>query len=95
MSDYANVPEINSLYQEQANILQAVDILDDTGTIMTFRVAPTDQSVNPNALSITIATVSPSQQLLDACRTQMVTRYNDINIQLQSLGISNTPPDLS
>ena len=93
MSDYVNVPSINALFDEQAIISQAVLILEDAGTILNFRVGSTEQSTQ-EAAGVTVATGTPSPELLDTAYSQLITRYNAINRELEAFGIINVPPDL-
>lgn len=93
MSDYQSIPEINDLFNEQENVQVALDLLDDNGTITSFRVDKTEASFNQDASPVNVATIDPADELLIAARAQLIARFNEINLELNALGVVNLPPD--
>lgn len=93
MTDYADVPAVQALYEEQARVQQALTILDDyAGTVPQYVVAPTIAGAGvPPMVSIT--TGDPPQSLLSGVRSSLIQRNNQINKELRDLGVTNVPND--
>jgi hypothetical protein len=92
MTAYDDVPEVNALYAEQAQINQALDILDNwDGTVRSYTVIRTVPDAPP--MGVTITTVDPGQSLLSGVRSSLIQRNNAINKALRDLGVTNVPPD--
>lgn len=91
MTDYADVPQVQALYDEQVQINRALDILDNYGgTIPAYTVSPTTGSA---LIGVQITTVDPGQSLLAGVRSSLIQRYNAINKELRDLGVTGGPPD--
>lgn len=99
MAEYSDLEQIDSLHAEQAQINQALLILDEyNGTVSQFTVAPTNMvSIPPPSvmppMAVTIVTVDPKQNLIAAVHANLVQRYNTINQELRNLGVTGTPPN--
>lgn len=83
MVDTANLPQINSLMQSYTNYRQALDIIDNGGTIASFAVSGTRGFQNISAQDI----VTPPQ-MLSAIRDQVQARVDDLTQQLAALGVT-------
>ena len=98
MADYNDLAQIERLYAEQAQLTQALTILDDhDGTVTMFGVAPVYPPGAPPpsgmVMPVTITTVDPSQNLMAGVRASCVQRFNAINAELRALGVTGGPPD--
>ena len=98
MADYNDLTTIEQLHAEQAQLTQALTILDDhNGTVTMFSVAAvySPAALPPPAMvmPVTIMTVDPSQNLMAGVRASCVQRYNAINAELRALGVTGGPPD--
>lgn len=94
MTDYADVPEVNALYAEQAQIDQAIDILDNRdGTVSAYTIQATLLDPVARSMGVTITTVDPGQSLIAGVRSSLIQRYNQISQELRDLGVTGTPPD--
>ena len=94
MTEYADVPQVQALYDEQAQINRALDILDNYhGTIPAYTVSPTTAGVGA-PMGVQITTVDPGQSLLSGVRSSLIQRNNQINKELRELGVTGVPPDV-
>lgn len=94
MSSYDDTMKISALHQEQSQVSQAIAVLDAGGTVTSFMVSPppTQPGEMPSSLmSVGVSTVDPSEQLLQEARNQLVARFEAINSELTSLGVTDTP----
>lgn len=93
MTEYTDVPQVQALYDEQARINRALDILDNYGgTIPAYTVSPTTGGVDV-PIGVQITTVDPGQSLVSGVRSSLIQRNNQINKELRDLGVTNVPPD--
>jgi hypothetical protein len=101
MTEYADVSKANTLIEEQTRIADAIQILDDGGTVVTFTVAPAPLPPPvegqpppslPPKMPITIQTIDPAQALLDQARVAMVVRHDAITTELEGMGVTGSPP---
>ena len=98
MSEYDDIATIDRLHAEQAQLHQALVLLDDHDGIVTmFNISPPPPAPGgpPPVLlmAATVQTVGPKQNLMAAAHAYCTQRYNDINKELRDLGITGTPPD--
>lgn len=91
MTDYADIDQISALQSEQANIGQALTILDEyDGTVASCTIVP--GVVAPVGVAI-VAMTDPAQAMISGVRAGLIQRYNEINRELADLGVTGTPPD--
>lgn len=106
MAEYDDLAQIEKLHVEQAQLDQALTILEDHDGIVTmFTVAapylvPDPQNPTPPPLvmppmPVSIMTIDPGQNLMAAAHAACVQRYNAINQELRDLGVTGGPPDHS
>lgn len=94
MTDYADVPQVQALYDEQARINEALTIIDDhDGTVTMYTVAATSAPPGVMPIGVQITTVDPGQSLIAGVRSSLIQRNNQINKELRDLGVTNVPPD--
>jgi len=95
MAEYNDLQQIERLHAEQAQIEQALMILEDyAGTVSHYTVAPTaSSSGSMPPMSVQIFTVDPGQNLMASVHASLVQRYNAINKELRDLGVTGGPPD--
>ena len=95
MSSYDDTNKISALHQEQAQVSQAVAVLDAGGTVTSFIVSPpsaTQPGEMPSSMmAVGVNTVNPSPELLQQARTALVLRFDAINAELAALGVTDTP----
>jgi len=97
MSSYQNTPEINALYQEQQQIANAIAMLDNDGNVSSFVVSPAIQRspegypLPTTQMAVSINTIAPSQELLDAAYNALIIRHNEISAELEALGVPDAP----
>jgi hypothetical protein len=96
MVAYSDVPAVNLLYQEQATIDRAIELIDNGGVISNFTVSPLPP--DPGAMGAAmqmpamISTVNPTPELMADARVALVERHNAIAAELMALGVTETPP---
>jgi|SRR5215203_4287184 len=97
MSSYDDTPQITALYQEQEQINQAIEMLSIGGTVPSFAVAPPAPipgEAPVSMMGVTIYTIAPSLELLQAAFDALTARYAAISEELNALGVTDTPkPD--
>lgn len=95
MTEYSDVPQVQALYAEQAQIARALDLLDNyDGTVTMYTVAGTSATDGYMApMGVQITTVDPGQSLISGVRSSLIQRYNAINKELRDLGVTGGPPD--
>lgn len=94
MAEYDDLRQIERLYAEQAQIEQALMILEDhNGTVSSYTVAPTSSGIGMPVMPVQIVTVDPTQNLMASVHASLVQRYNTINQELRDLGVTGGPPD--
>lgn len=98
MAQYTDLAAIEALYREQAQIEQALTILDEhDGTVSSYTVSPVSAPYVAGApmppTSVLITTTDPGQSLIAGVRSSLVQRYNAINHELRDLGVEGGPPD--
>jgi hypothetical protein len=96
MVAYNDVPAVNILYMEQANIDNAINLLDNNGTITNFTVspAPPDPGVMGApmpSMPVSISTIAPSAALMAEARAALVARHDAITAELAALGVTDSP----
>jgi hypothetical protein len=99
MSNYSDTPEINSLYEERENLTNGIACIDGGGsmTYFTIEAAPPAEGVVLMMPQVPVRVVMQPptpQATLDNVRAWMVQRQADIDNQLSSLGVTNTPAAL-
>lgn len=97
MTDYSDVPQVNSLYAEQQQIRSAIDYLSTGGTMTTLMIMPPTPPPNPSPtvakMMVNINLPQPNPQaLVDQAIAAFQTRDDEITQQLASLGVTNPPP---
>ena len=90
MSSYNDTQEINKLYQEQTQIINAITILDNGGTVTSFVIASKDFMTSP-MMAVSINTIEPSQTTLDTIYGELIDRHNAISQELEALGVTDAP----
>jgi hypothetical protein len=91
MTEYTDIDQINALRAEQANIDQALTILDDfDGTVSMVTVASADTTA---PMPVMVAMADPPQSMIAGVRSGLIQRYNQINQELRDLGVTGTPPN--
>lgn len=106
MTNYNDVPQVNTLYQEQQQIQMAISHIDDGGTLTAFTIAPPapppydpanptppSQTMMMDVRIMTIGTVAP--ETMSALRAQLVERDGEIAQSLTDLGVGPQPPPVT
>lgn len=97
MTEYTDVPQVNSLYAEQQQIRSAIDYLSNGGMITTLMIVPPPLQPNTpppstSRLMVTINLPQPNPQgLVDQALAAFQTRDDEIIQQLTALGVTNPP----
>lgn len=96
MTDYTDVPQVNSLYFEQQQIRSAIDYLSTGGIMTTLTILPPVAPPNPSPtiakMMVTINLPTPNPQaLVDQALAAFQLRDEEITQQLADLGVTNTP----
>jgi hypothetical protein len=88
MTSYSDAEQIAALKAEQESIGAALDMLAAPGgTVVSVMVG----SDAPGTVGV--ATPDAPQSLVAGVRASLNQRYNEINRELQDLGVTDTPPD--
>jgi hypothetical protein len=89
MTEYTDINQVNALIMEQANIDQALSILDEQdGTVANVVIA-----AQPAGASVMCMMVDAPQAMISGVRAGLIQRFNTINQELRDLGVTGTPPD--
>ena len=106
MTEYSDLPQVNSLYTEQQQIETAIGYLQNGGTVtnMTMAAAPPPAPTPPDPDNPTPPTPPvlqppvrieltepPSQAFVNQVISALNQRSDDITSELGSLGVTNPP----
>ena len=92
MTDYSDVPKINTLYQQQQTIRQGIASIDEGGNLSSISLsAPPSPMGMVMGATITLPTPA-TPETMAAIRAQLVIYDDEITKQLSALGVTGTPP---
>lgn len=96
MTEYSDVPQVNTLYQESQQVDAAIALIDAGGTVGNFMVRPPPPTEEPApvmmGISITVPPGPPNEPLMADLRVLLVERQNAILAEMAALGVTATPP---
>src|SRR5215469_3924367 len=100
MSDYSDVPQINTLFSENERVNEAIAVLNSgIGQLVTFTVSiPPDKQTDPitvpnGPVQIIVYPPDTDPSTVTALLNLLNTKSSDIQNQLAALGVTNpTPP---
>ena len=96
MTEFTDIPEVNTLYEERMLVDSAITMIDAGGnmTFFTIEPKPLDPGMMPTGTQaparITMPIPTPTATI-DNIRAWLVQRQTDIDTQLASLGVTNPP----
>jgi hypothetical protein len=90
MTAYSDVPQANTLINEQNSIRNAVGIIDGGGTMKNLTVASRPPTGSPTAVNV-ILTDPASSNTLASVRVDLMARDTEITTLLANLGVTNPP----
>lgn len=105
MTDINDVPQVNTLYQEQQNVQSAMDYLANGGSLSFVTVTPPAQQAPPTdpdnpmppampltmQMTVSIMLKQPvSPDLIAQAQIALQQRNDEINEELASLGVTGT-----
>lgn len=82
MVDITDLPQVNSLMQNYINYRQALDVLDDDGSIASFSLTG-----RRGFATVSAADIDYPQQMIDAIRDQVRRRVENLERDLADLGV--------
>jgi hypothetical protein len=99
MTEYSNLPDASTLYQQREAVTNAITMLDGGGSVssMNFAPAPPDPEAPmptvPSMFFISAVTLPPptSPEAVAAVRGMLVERQATIDAELAMLGVTNPP----
>jgi hypothetical protein len=101
MTEYTDVPEVNTLSIELDKVDKALTMINDTtGTLRAFTIGPMPPDPEapvtvgtPIPLSVQVFLPDPAQQAtVDQIEVQLNTYRTSLVSQLTALGVTNSPP---
>src|SRR3954470_123251 len=95
MTDYSDLPQVNTLYLESQNVANAISLIDNGGRLSNFTIspAPNQEPTGMMMMSVSITTTNPtSPSLLSEIRKALVDREAEIAQQMEELGVTARPP---
>lgn len=103
MTDYADIPTVNTLYGEQERTQQAMDMLAAGGTMTSFTIAPPPPPTtggtpapSPMAMSVSIQVTEPiSDEMLTALNDWLTARQQNIIDELATYEVGPPPPPIT
>lgn len=94
MTEYTDVPEVNTLYVESENCSKAIEYLDGGGSMSTFTIVPPRPAEGEFVLDTPVSIYMAQQissEFAASVRTALVAKQNDIADQLAALGVKGAP----
>jgi hypothetical protein len=97
MTNYSDVPQVNTLYNEQQQVQSAIDYLSNGGNVTSMVVGPPSTPPDPGQpvpfqMPVSIMLTPPnSQDLIDQALIALKARDDAIYQELADLGVTNTP----
>lgn len=100
MTQYSDIPQVNTLYTEQAQVRAAISLIDNSGTMTSFVISappsPPPDPTNPMPMNMQMPvgiTVHGTVQAstMTAIRTELQARDDAITSELAGLGVTNAP----
>lgn len=92
--DFTDIGKVNTLYAEQKSIQRVLEIFADGGRITQVGVSPAagaDPSVVPPAMVVGTEYMTYPPQMVDAIRSGLETRQQEIADELAQLGVTGVP----
>jgi len=96
MTNYSDVPQINTLYQQQQQVQQAIANIDNGGSLTSIAIGspPASPGQPPMGMmvgaSITL-TKPATPETMAAVRAQLVIMSDEITAELAALGVTDAP----
>lgn len=95
MTSYADVPKLMALHAEQQRIIDAIQMIDTGGSLVSFIVKPPPMKAGDTpgltGVSITTSESPPSSDFIAHARAWLEQRQDEINNAFAVLGITDGP----